>query len=382
MKARFCVHYFALFAMVATIFPYTQVFLRARGFSNAEVGYLQGLMALAGVAGPIVVGHLADRFARRRLALLACLAAFIAVLGPLNATTNFAAAALLAMGLGLSGRTAIPLTDTLAANELPDPTHNYGRVRLWGSVGFVCTLLAIRQMGLVDESSSTSIMRAMLVGAAACLATSGFLPDRRRGHSGAPTPQAGGRHFDRLFWLFILVVALHRLGMSSYYFFFTNYLRDVLKLQQAAWVWAVGAAAEVPLLFCAGRIIRWMGIRWMLIVSMASITVRLAVYALVPSLAVILPVQLLHALTFGFCHAASIEFLRRKVPAQRRGLAMALYMSLALGLPNFIGSSIGGLVVEHWGYAVLYLLYAAPPVAGIACVVLAGRRLELKPPEA
>ena len=41
-------------------------------------------------------------------------------------------------------------------------------------------------------------------------------------------------------------------------------------------------------------------------------------------------VQLLHSMTFGLFHAASIEFLRRKVPAARRGMAMALYMSLSL----------------------------------------------------
>ena len=354
-----------------------QVFLRARGFSDAEVGYLQGVMALAGVVGPIAVGHLADRFGRRRWALLACVALFAAVLPPLNATTVFLPAAILAAGIGLFGRTAIPLTDTLASCELPEPTRDYGRVRVWGSIGFVLTLVVIRVFGLIDESSSTSIMTAMLVTAGLCFLSSSALPDHHRARREAEAQADTGGGFDAVFWLFVFVALTHRLGMSAYYFFFTNYLRDVLKMEQAAWVWCIGAAAEIPLLFAGGWVIRRFGIPAMLMASLAAVSVRLCVYAWAPVLAVILPVQVLHALTFGAFHAASIEFLRRKVPAARRGVAVALYMSLSLGVSNWIGSSVGGVIVEHWGYASLYLIYSFPPLVGLACVALARKKLRL-----
>jgi predicted MFS family arabinose efflux permease len=73
---RFRIHYFVLFAVLATINPYFQLFLRACGFSTDDIGFLQGILGMAGVAGPLVIGYLADRLGRRRTLLMACLAAF------------------------------------------------------------------------------------------------------------------------------------------------------------------------------------------------------------------------------------------------------------------------------------------------------------------
>jgi PPP family 3-phenylpropionic acid transporter len=450
MMVRFSLHYFMLFVLMATTFPYFQLFLKARHFSTPEVGYLQGLMALAGVCGPIVVGHLADRFARRRGLIVACLAAFAALMVPLNATTSLALAAVLIAGVGFTGRTTIPLADALASTELPDPAHQYGKVRIWGSIGFVLTLLGIRWAGLVDEQSSTSMMNCMLVAAALCAASVLALPDRHRaggglaqktqsglrpqpnppegnnrgrgpeqeppaaqcrGFEGPPLPRAGhlqcpvpgpresspslaGGHFDLLFCLFLAAGATHQFGMSAYYSFFSLYLKEQLRMDQTAWVWAIGSAAEIPLLFYAGRLVRRFGLRAMLMAATAAVSLRLAIFSqvppgglalgglgLVPPLAIILPTQLLHALCFGLFHAASVEFVRRKVPPPRRGLAMALYASLAVGLPAWLGSSAGGQIVKGYGYGVLFATYAAVPLLGLACLALAGRKLNLPAPQ-
>jgi len=379
VRLRFAIQYFALFAMLSMVFNYVQLFLTARGFSDAQVGYLQGVMALAGVCGPILIGHLADRFGRRQ-ALLICLVLFVAMLIPLNTISVFAIAATFMAGMGFFSNAAIPLTDTAASAELPDPARNYGRVRIWGSIGFVVTLLVIRSFSLVDEGSSTSILTAILVGAGLCFGSSMFLPDGRRARDRAEAAGPKG-HFDRVFWLFVLVVAFHQLAMSSYYYFFLKFLRAEVKMEQAAWVSSIGAIAEIPMLFCGGLLVRRLGIRKMLMLSMVGVSLRLAIYAAAPTLVAILPAQLLHGATFGLLHAASIEFLRRKIPAGRRGLAMAIYMSLGLGLPRFLGSSLGGIVVERWGYATLYALYTLPPLVSLACLALAGRRFNPGLPE-
>jgi PPP family 3-phenylpropionic acid transporter len=385
VNLRFAVHYFVLFAMMGIVLPYVQLFLRARGFSDSQVGYLQGFLALASVAGPLLVGHLADALGRRKLALIAGLVVAAAVLLPLDAASSFVVAAVLLVFLGLFGQTSIPLTDTLASAELSDPAHTYGRVRVWGSIGFVAVLAAAAMLHLVNEKSSTSIMRAMLVTTLACLLSSMLLPDSHRRRTPLAAAAAAGAApavgcFDGLFWLFVAVAVPHRLGMSAYYYFFTNYLRDVVHLDPAGWVWAIGPAAEMPMLFFGGRLIRRFGIRALLVVSLASVTVRLAVYAMLPTLWAILPAQLLHAASFGTFHAVSIEFLRRKVPAARRGLAMAIYAGLAVGLPNWLGSSAGGVIVERLGYTTLYLLYAAVPLVGLALLAAGGKRMNLPEP--
>ncbi len=369
---RFSIHYFVMFSLLAAVYPYLQVFLRARGFSEAEVGLLQGVLALAGVLGPMVVGYAADRLGRRRAPLIGCLVVFALLVPPLNATSALGAALALVVGIGMTVRTPIPLTDTLAAAELPDPMHQYGRVRVWGSVGFVLTLFGIKVLDLVDESSSSSMARCMLVGAALCMLSSLLLPEHRGARVSWDKARSAAPRIPRVYGLFLLVAAMHQLGMASYYAFFTIYLHDTQGLQEAAWVWALGTAAETPLLFCAGWVIQRLGLRRMLLASMACVSVRLLVYALTPVLPLVLAAQLFHAGTFGLFHAASIESIRRMVPAERRSLAMTLYMSLAVALPGLVGGAAGGMVVERLGYATLYGLYAVPPLLGMA--LLWGRR--------
>ncbi|HUT01997.1 MAG TPA: MFS transporter [Phycisphaerae bacterium] len=376
---RFSVQYFVLFAVMATMFPYFQVFLRARGFSKPQVGYLLGLTSLASVFGPVLIGYLADRLGRRRGLLIACLVVFAAVLVPLSVTSLFWPAAALVIGVGFTCRTTIPLTDALASSELSDPEHQYGKVRIWGSFGFVLTLLGIRALELVDEKSSASMMTCMLIPTGLCVLSSLLLPDRHRRGKARGAAEDGTGHFGAVFWLFLLAAGLHQFGMSAYYSFFTLFLKEELKMEQAAWVWAVGSAAEIPLLFYAGRVIRRFGLSAMLIASMAAVSVRLGILALVPPLGAILPLQILHALCFGLFHGASIEFVRRKVPGPRRGLAMTLYMSLSLGLPTWLGSSLGGNIVERWGYPALFGAYALVPLVGIVLVAAAGRKLNLPP---
>jgi len=375
---QFAMHYFVLFTVMATVYPYFQLLLQARGFTKAEIGLLQGFMALAGMCGPMVLGYLADRSGQRRTFLALSLLASTLLLLPLNATKGFWAAALLTAGLGFTVRTPVPLTDALTAGELPDPVHQYGRVRVWGSIGFATALLGIRLLGLVDETSARSMRAAMLATTVVCLVSSLLLPEHGRAKH-KDTPQAGGGSggFDAVFWLFIAVAALHQFGMAAYYSFFTIYLHDRLGMESAAWVWGIGAAAEVPLLFYGGRIINRFGLTGMLTASLGSVTVRLGVIGLLPTLWAILPSQALHAMTFGLFHAASIEFLRRKVPAARRGLAMALYISLAGALPGLVGSSLGGIIVERLGYSVLYTTYAAVPLLGMALLATARGKLDV-----
>lgn len=374
---QFAMHYFVLFTVMATVYPYFQLLLQARGFTKAQIGLLQGFMSLAGMCGPMVLGYLADRSGQRRTVLALSLLASALLLLPLNATKGLLAAALLTTGLGFTVRTPVPLTDALAAGELPDPVHQYGRVRVWGSIGFATALLGIRLLGLVDETSARSMTAAMLATTVVCLASSLLLPEHGRAEHKDVRRAGGSGGFDAVFWLFIAVAALHQFGMTAYYSFFTIYLHDRLGMESAAWVWGIGAVAEVPLLFYGGRIIKRFGLTGMLTASLGSVTVRLGVIGLLPTLWAILPSQALHAMNFGLFHAASIEFLRRKAPAARRGLAMALYISLAGALPSLVGSSLGGIIVERLGYSVLYTTYAAAPLLGMALLATARGKLDV-----
>jgi len=116
----------------------------------------------------------------------------------------------------------------------------------------------------------------------------------------------------------------------------------------------------------SGRLIARWGLRTVLAVSLAAITVRLGLFVIAPSLVVIALAQLLHAFTFGTFHTAAVSYVNAAIPAERRGLGMAIYNAVGIGCASFLASVTGGYIIEARGYVALYLCYAAVPLGGIA----------------
>jgi PPP family 3-phenylpropionic acid transporter len=393
------VGYALLFATYAVLTPYLQLYLGARGFAASRIGLLLGSFELAGIAGPILVTLLADRLQRYRrfiaLSLLGSVACFLL----LHAIRPPAMAFPLVVGLGFFYRSAIPLTDALFGRLLDDPARQYGFVRVAGSAGFLATSLVLQLTGWVSGARPGSILAAFAVLAVPAALAAGVLPavprttrsDRRSAPEAAPPPRSpapdavprtpapaaalAGAGFDARFWAVIAVLFLARFGISAYYSFFSLYLRDTFAVANVSAIWAIGAAAEVPMILFSGRIMARFGVRATLTAAVAAVTVRLALYGLFPVLAVVVPAQLLHALTFGALHTASVAYVNAKIDASRRGLGMAVYNALSIGLASFIASGLGGYLVEEAGYRGLFLVYAAVPVLGLAVLAARGRRL-------
>lgn len=373
--------YTLLFSTVAVLTPYLPLYLGARGFSPSRIGLLLGSLELAGIAGPILVTILADRLQRYRRFIVLSLLGSVGCFLLLHATRSFAAVLLLMIALGFANRPTIPLTDALFGRVLEDPVRQYGLVRVAGSLGFLVTSLVLQFTRWVSAADPVSILVGFAVlTAPAAISVALYPPVLRPAEapsSWAPAPARARRSsgFDARFWVVIGVLFLARFGMTAHYSFFSLYLRDAFPAANVSAVWAIGAAAEVPMVLLSGRILARFGTRAALTVSVAAIAVRLALYGLFPSLAVVMPAQLLHALTFGLLHTASVAYINATIHASRRGLGMAVNNALSLGLASFLASAAGGYLAEAIGYRALFLAYAAAPVAGVAVLAVWGRRL-------
>jgi len=378
--------YALLFASYAILSPYLQLYLGARGFGPSRIGLLLGAFELAGIAGPILVTLLADRLQRYRRFIALSLAGAVAFFLLLHASRSFAAAMPLVIGLGFCYRSAIPLSDALFGRVLDDPARQYGLIRVAGSAGFLVVSMVLQFTGWVSATRPASILVAFALLAVPAALTAAMLPvvprdspsPRTPAPRGAPRPAAiapAAAGFDARFWTVIAVLFLARFGISAYYSFFSLFLEDGLGVAGVSGIWALGSLAEVPMILFSGWIISRFGVRAVLTVAVAAVSVRLALYGLFPTLAVVVPAQLLHAFTFGALHTASVAYVNAKIDASRRGLGMALYNALSIGLASFVASSAGGYLLEAAGFRGLFLVYAAVPVLGLAVLSLRGGKL-------
>ena len=379
--------YFLLFSAVAVVAPHLQVLLRALGFGKAAVGALLGAYEVSAIAGAMIFGRVADLTRRTSLVIQLCTtAAALSLLALGRFGSGRPAVALACMvGAGLTFKCSGSLTDALSSRVLRD-SHQYGRVRAFGTIGFILVSLGVQAGGLIRADDSGAIVSAAVAACALWIACAFFLP--APGPVAAPLPGSGARSGERVlltlpFVAFLAMAFLTSLGSSAHYSFFSLFLTEKFGLATVSGIWALGAIAEIPMIFFSGAFLRRFGIRAMLVAAAAAVTLRMLLYALAPGLGLVIAAQALHVLTFGAFHTACIAAVRRLVPPRHQGIGMAVYGGLSSGAALLAGSVLGGLILEHApgdAFRTLYLVAAVPPALAALLALTAARRLDAPGP--
>ena len=111
-------------------------------------------------------------------------------------------------------------------------------------------------------------------------------------------------------------------------------------------VWAIGVAAEVLLFSISGRVVEKFGAVRLIAIGAAVSIVRWVALAMEPSVAVLVPLQVLHGVTYGASHIGAIHFIHHAIPRDKSGSAQALYATVASGIAMGCATLIAG-----WVYA-------------------------------
>ncbi|HTX73404.1 MAG TPA: MFS transporter [Rectinemataceae bacterium] len=377
---RFGLVYFVMFTIFGVATPYLQILVRGLGYDPAQVGFLLGLFEVAGVTGPLLLGGLGDRMPSPRPALAALALVAVAAMIPLLLLPRFAFSALALCLVALGIRTLIPLADASAVTFSDRGTAgrgaaHYGRIRVFGSAGFIAATLTLQALPRFAHASPSSIALAFSLAALAFCLSLIILPVTGKSpRQGEPASRNSARRIDPLFLLGLCIIALGRMAMAPISSFLSLYVAEDLRWNAVGGLWALSACTEMPLMLLSVRIIRRTGPMAAIAISSAALVVRLAVYALVPSPAGVVSGQLLHSLSYGLFQPAAVTFVATRVPPERRVRGMAAFMSLGVGLPTFAGSSLGGLVLKAWGYRVLFASFVLFALASLLLYVLTRRR--------
>ncbi|HUX41877.1 MAG TPA: MFS transporter [Rectinemataceae bacterium] len=376
---RYATGYFFLFSVYGITSPFLQVLIKGLGYGDAQIGLFLGLFEAAGIGGQLLLARAADRVGKYRPFLLltgalTVLAAFPLALFPSPIVTGFA---IVVMAFGVRGMVPVMDASVVAHTHRggrSGPRGNYGLIRSVGTVGYIAMLLVTQTANL--QFGKPLAIASWAAGAALIFMISlSFVPESggvaRSAVEERKTPR---RPFDRRLYLGLAIIGLGRLAMAPINSFFTLFVTDVVKGDTAGLLWAVSAAAEVPALILARRFIDRFGPMRVLAVSTAAIALRLAIYALIPTMPGVLFAQLLHFFCYGLFLPSAIAFVSSLVPPERRVWGMSLLTGVAVGFPSFLGSTLGGLILSVGGYRALFAWSILPAALGLA-IWAATRRL-------
>lgn len=372
---RFAAFYFLSFAAVALYGIYGNLYFQRRGLSKFQLGVLSTIPAWLNVIAPMVWGFVSDALRRRRLPMLA-MHLGTALLYPAFWFWNGELFLTLCVLMGVftfffSG--TIPLTDAWVLSHIARRGGDYGRLRSWGSVGFIVPLLgsmfALRQ---ANVSTAESLLPVFV----------GFTSFRLLSSVwtlGLPDP---GHETDRvkLDWrslkgythpfalLFFFSMFVGRFIFGPYYTYFSIYL-DELGIADGfkGIFWVVAVGAETAIIAVSGRILSRFGEVFLLVAGLGAMAFRLFVLSLEPAWYVVLATQTLHALTFGGTHVASMRIIYRITPESFRASGQT-FLGALVGAGGVLGGIVGGVWAEAYGLAELYRILGI--VAAITTVVV------------
>ncbi|MGR9000437.1 MAG: MFS transporter, partial [Gammaproteobacteria bacterium] len=359
--------YFFYFATLGGFLPYWSLYLKDSGFNPIEIGELSALLVGTRIIAPNLWGWIADHSGKsiRIIRLTSFFAAFLFA-GFLWAH-NYVWFAWITIAFSFFWNAVLPQFEAVTLFHLKNESHRYSRIRLWGSVGFIVTVLGV---GRLLDSQPVTLLPVVIV---ALLILSWWItlitPEAHVIRHG-PTAIGMMKIIKKPEVLaFFMVNVLLQISHAPYYVFYSIYLKHYhYSATITGLLWALGVLAEIVLFVYMRRLLKCCTLRAILLFSLFLATGRwLIIGWCADYLALLIFAQLLHAATFGGTHVVAIHLVHLYFGQQHQGKGQALYSSLSYGLGGMLGSLYSGYYWELLGSRFVYSTAAF--CCGIAFVI-------------
>ncbi|MCU7892685.1 MAG: MFS transporter [Candidatus Thiodiazotropha sp. (ex Ustalcina ferruginea)] len=360
--------YFFYFASLGALVPFWGLYLQARGFSPVEIGELMAVIMATKLIAPYIWGWISDHTGHRMpIVRLASLLSAICFLGIFFAD-GFLSLALVMMLFSFFWNASLPQFEAVTMSYLQERIQHYSRVRLWGSIGFILTVVALGF--LLDEWGVEWVPKIVLLLYFGIFLFSLTVPEN---DADMPAHDQGSilqvlKRGDII--AFLLACFFMQASHGAYYAFYSIYMEEVgYSSIVIGLLWALGVIAEVLVFLVMHQLLHRWGARKVLIASLGMAVVRWILVGSAPeNLLLVLLAQVMHAATFGTFHAAAIHMVHHYFVGRHQGRGQALYSSISFGAGGAFGSLLSGYLwigigaaATYWvaaGYALLALVIA------------------------
>ncbi|MDG2088126.1 MAG: MFS transporter [Arenicellaceae bacterium] len=361
-----CSFYFFYFATLGIMAPYWPLYLNSIQFSPAQIGELMSIFMLTKIAAPYIWAYLSGKtkvaFSIVRYASFLSLLCFAGVFW----ADSFIKIALIMTLYSFFWNAALPQVEAETLRSLNDQRDKYGSIRLWGSIGFIITVLL---MGvLTDRYGAHIVVPAMIIALVGIWVSTLIVK---------PTPHVveesslnlritGILRQPKVIWFFLACVAM-QLCYAPYYSFLSIYFEQTgYSKTEIGLFWAAGVVCEVVLFVFVHRLLNNFKMLNLFVFALFLAGIRWLTIALYPDIAsIVLIAQASHAITFGLFHAVSMQHIHKFFRGKYEVHGQALYSSVAYGGGGAIGSIVAGYLWASIGGRGVFM------IAGVVMLLVA-----------
>lgn len=339
--------YFFYYAIVGTFLPFWSLYLEDQGFNYQEIGVLSSIAILTRFFAPFIWGWIADKSGKRMLLvrIATWMESFIWLL-IFIVPNSFQSIALLMLIFSFFQNAILAQFEGVTLFWLGDKRAElYGKVRKWGSVGFIVGVFGI---GAILEIIPISMLPMLLLSISLLAFLWSF---SIREPSAAPTSQ---KQLEPLMpilkrpvvYSFFMIELVLLFSHAPFYSFYSNFLHQAgFSTTQIGLLWSVGVIAEIIMFAYATWFLqRW---SWRVLVAFCLVVtaLRWVMVGLFPSTFIAqFFAQSIHAFSFGLFHIIAMRVIFQNFSAGQQGRGQALYSTM-WGLGVALGSILTG---HYW----------------------------------
>ncbi|WP_373882905.1 MFS transporter [Acinetobacter pittii] len=336
--------YFFYYSIVGTFMPYWNLYLQDQGFNYQEIGVLSSIAIVTRFFAPLVWGWIADKSGRRMLLVRiatwmeSCIWFAIFIV-----PNTFQSVALLMLIFSFFQNAILAQFEGVTLFWLGDQKAKlYGKIRKWGSVGFIVGVFTIGAILEIVPISMLPILLLIIASLAFIWSFSIREPDS------APTSQ---KHLEPLLPVlkrptvaaFFAIEFILLFSHAPFYSFYSNFLKSLnFSTTEIGFLWAMGVFAEIFMFSIASKIFQRFSWRSLVVMCLLVTSIRWMLVAVFSHYFIgQLFAQCLHAFSFGLFHLIAMRVIFQNFSAGQQGRGQALYSTM-WGLGVAFGSVLAG----------------------------------------
>jgi len=354
-------------------------------FSGARYGFIMGLLPIATIVAPLVGGQLADRWiaSERVIALLQLAGGAILLLGA--TVQSYSALVGLMLVYCILYAPTLALTNSIAFMNLKDSEKDFGRIRVWGTIGWIAagwTLVGWRWLAASAPGLAVRGDLLFLAGVFSILMglqafTLPPTPPKKGGTKPWAFLEALKMMKDRDFLLFTAISFVVATELQFYYVLTAPFLTSPQIGVAGASVSGVMTIAQVAeILVMAVLLPRFLpknGIKKTMTLGVLAWPLRYIIFVIGGPAWLVIASLALHGFCYVFFFTAAFIYVDMIAPPDIRASAQSLIAVVILGVGSFLGSVFSGWIRDLFtaGNATNYRnVFLVPTGLTLVCAVL------------
>jgi len=324
-------YYFFYFALVGVYIIFMPKVLLGIGYSPFHVGIIYAAAPFMRFLLPFIFKYTVRL--TPNIYLYALLFTFLATLLFLITVETFWYYLISNLLFGAAMGVSLPYVETIALEKLSK--NHYGKVRLWGSLGFMGIAL---WLGKILSSAHEALYYLSAMAFLTLVFGSRLI---KYDHSSHTLVHDDSSFSLSKYWAFWVSIFLMQVGFGGFYNFFTIYeTSHGISLEMTSWMWSFGVICEIIMLYFQAPLLQRNLLNILQFATLITAFRWLLLYLFPDSINITFASQSLHAISFALYHTAAITYVFSLYPQKK--LAQQFFLGIAFGLGGSIGALLAG----------------------------------------